>query len=127
MKKLISTFFNHERYQTISFIVTFILLIWFYGCEPECPSPTDPEKQITRAELQIEIDTFIARSENSFADLAKQEELRNLLFQQALLAGQTGIINPFALFTSIGAILGIGATVDNVRKRKTLKKYHITE
>jgi len=122
MKNLLLTLFNHERYQTISIIVSALLLIGFYGCEPRCKSIINPAETVSRAELDIEIDTVIAKANAGYASLESQEELRQLLFEQSIKAASTGTFNPIAVMTSIGAILGLGATVDNVRKRKVIKK-----
>jgi len=121
MAKLLDTLFNHERYQTLSVIAGVLLLIWFWGCQSEVTSLLEPEQKVNRQELELELNSIMAVAEMRFAQMDQQDELKQFLMQQALLVGQTGTINPFALLTSIGAILGIGATVDNVRKRKELK------
>lgn len=122
MKNILDTLFNHERYQTISIIIAAALLLYFYGCEPKCKSITKPRQQVTRAELDAEVESIIAKANIGYISLEQQEELRQLLFQQALTAAATGTINPIALMTSVGALLGLGATVDNVRKRKEIKR-----
>lgn len=122
MKKLLDTLLNHERYQTISLLLATGLLIWFLGCEPKTQSLIDPTQQVTRAQLDIEIDTIISKSNIAYASLEKQEHLREFLLQQALIGASAGTINPLTLFTSLAAILGVGATVDNVRKRKDIKR-----
>lgn len=122
MKKLLTILFNHERYQSISIIVCAALLLYFYGCEPKCKSLIDPSTKINRAELDIEVESIIAKANASYISLEQQEELRQLLFQQALAAASTGSVNPLSLFSSIGILLGVGATVDNVRKRKEIKR-----
>ena len=121
MKKLLDILFNHERYQTIAIITAAVLLLFWWGCQGTAPSLLYPEKQVTRAVLENELDLMLLRAEQGFAKIQQREEIMNLIFQQALIAGQTGTVNPFALLTSIGTILGVGATVDNVRKRKELK------
>lgn len=121
MKKLLDILFNHERYQTLSIALASILLLIWWGCQGRAPSLIDPTKNVTRAELENELDLMLLRAEQGFARIEQREEIMNLIFQQALIAGQTGTINPFALLTSVGTILGVGATVDNVRKRKEIK------
>jgi hypothetical protein len=121
MKKLLETLFNHERYQTIAIITAAVLLLVLWGCQGTAPSLLDPSKQVNRAELQNELDLMLIRAEQGFTKIEQRERIMALVLQQALIAGQTGTINPFALLTSIGTILGVGATVDNVRKRKEIK------
>ncbi len=122
MKKFLELIFNHERYQTIAVIIAGLLLLYFYGCAPKCISILNPPQRITRPQLEIEIDTFIARANIGYATIEQQEEFRDLLWQQSLTYATTGAINPLALLQSLGAIWGIGATVDNVRKRKEIKR-----
>jgi len=122
MLELLKTLFNHERYQTISIIVAALLLIGFYGCEPKCKSIINPAERVTRSELDIEIDTVIAKANAGYASLEQQEDLRSLMFEHALTAASTGTVNPVALLTSVAALLGVGATADNIRKRKQIKK-----
>lgn len=122
MNKLIDILFNHERYQTIATIICAILLICFYGCEVKCKSILNPTEKVTRAELDVEIEALIAKANAGYASLEQQEKLRDILFQQAMSSASTGIFNPIALITSCAGLLGVGATVDNVRKRKEIKR-----
>lgn len=121
MKNLLSTLFNHERYQTIAIIVAFLFLGIFYGCQPQIKSILDPSMRITRAGLDAEIEVFIAKANIGYASLERQEKLQELLFQQSLVSVSTGAFNPIALMTSVAALLGVGAVTDNVRKRKEIK------
>lgn len=115
---------NHERYQTIAVAIMIGLLIWFYGCESKVASLTNPGTQVTRAELKIELNTLLASAEYRYAQLDQQDKLKSMLIEHALLIGQTGAFNPYGLLAMLAGTIGIGATVDNVRKRveiKTLK------
>lgn len=82
----------------------------------------NPAERVTRSELDIEIDTVIAKANAGYASLESQENLRATLLEHALTAASTGTVNPLALITSLTAIIGIGAGADNVRKRKQIKK-----
>jgi len=120
LKKLLD-FLNHERYQVFAIAICVGLLIWFIGCESKVRSITDPSQMVTRNELVAEIDFYLANAEIRFADLDKQDELKQTLLDAALLYGQTGTINPLGLMATLAGVLGIGATVDNVRKRRDLR------
>jgi len=122
MKNLLLTLFNHERYQSVSIITCAVLLLFFYGCEPKCKSIINPNTQSSRSELDAEIEILVSRANSGYASLEQQEQLRQLLFEQTIASATSGTVNPVALMTSIGAILGLGATVDNVRKRKEIKR-----
>jgi len=125
MKKIFAEFLNFAGHNT-GFIVTQLVIvgviIWTQGCNPTTQSLTSPGKQITRAELDVEVDTFIAMAEVRFADLAQKEEFKQTFLEHAMLWSATGAINPMGLVTALLAIGGIGATVDNVTKRRAAAK-----
>lgn len=121
MKKLLLTLFNHERYQSIATIVALGLLIWFFGCESKVESVITPNKKVTRGELRIELDGIVDLIGLRATDLDKQDELKQLLLKNALLIAQGGTVNPVGVITTVAAVLGVGAAVDNVRKRKEIK------
>jgi len=121
MLKKITEFLNHERYQVIAITVCIGLLIWFIGCESKVRSLSDPSVRITRDELASEIDFYLANAEIRFKDLDRQDELKQTILDAALLYGQTGTINPMGLIATLAGVLGVGATVDNVRKRRDLR------
>lgn len=121
MKKLLSTLFNHERYQAIAFTITIGLTIWLISCDSKVRSITNPAVKVTRAELQNELDYYLSQVNTRIDDLDRQDEVKKALFDASLLMAQGGAINPIAIITTMAAIGGIGATVDNVRKRKRIK------
>ena len=117
----LKSFFNHERYQVIAFAVTFAITIWLYGCPSKVPSLSTPSILVTRDQLQIELDTLLASAQAKFAALDKQDEFKQTLFESALVWARTGSLNPIGIITAMAAIAGVGATVDNVRKRREIK------
>lgn len=123
MKKLLSNLINHERYQSIAIIVCIGLLLIFYGCESQVASLVRPDQRVGRQEFINEVNQFLNLAEIRIANLDKQDAIRAKLFEIGLLTAQTGAFNPIGLITAMAGILGVGATVDNVRKRRDLKKW----
>jgi len=121
MKKLLVNLFNHNRYQTISILSVLLLLSIWLGCEPKAQSIRNPSQKINRAQLESELDSIIVQVQNSVDDMDRKERILNYLFQQALIVAESGTVNPVGILTSLGAILGLGAGVDNVRNRKKIK------
>lgn len=115
-------FFNHNRYQTVSTFLVAMVLIWTYACQPQVASMQSPGIKVNRAELQMELEHFIALAEIRFADLQKQNELRQTLFEHTTLWATTGTINPIGVLMSVGTLLGLGAVTDNVRTKIKNKK-----
>lgn len=126
MKKLLNELFNHERYQTISIILTVIFLLLMYSCRPQCNSILDPSKKITREELNGEIALLQSRIDSELKNIEQQEAIRTLLLSLAQNYAATGVFNPLSALTGAIALLGTGAVIDNARKRRDLKKYEST-
>jgi len=121
MKKILN-FLNHERYQVAAVIVCLVIVFAGLCCESQTRSLLDPAQKVSRAELRVEIDAFIANAEMRYADLDRQDELKSLLYEHLMLWSATGTFNPAALVPLLASVLGVGAIADNVRKRRDIKK-----
>ena len=106
----------------VSTIIGGVLLVFAYGCEPETKSLLDPDEKVNRTQLQSELEFLIATSHARFQDLDRQQQFRDMILQQSVLIAETGTVNPVGLLTSLLAILGVGATADDIRLRKQRKK-----
>ena len=108
-------FLDHWRYTALAtFLVSSLA-----GCafiQPKAPSLVDPKLQVTRPQLDAEVESFLARAKASYAELEREE----LLVQELLSQGS-------ALIKTIpgpwGGILGaalatfsLALTADNRRK-----------
>ncbi|MBA7670359.1 hypothetical protein ES703_78504 [subsurface metagenome] len=113
---------NHERYQSIAVLLIIGFLLWFYGCDSKCNSLTRPNTQVTRSELTLEIQSLQGLADLRYADLDRQDAFRTAVIEQALIVGQTGTFNPYGVIAMLAGTIGIGATIDNVRKRTEIKK-----
>ena len=114
--------FNHERYQIITVILVSFFVSWLTCCASTTESMLDPNQQVTRNELQAEMDLLLARCSDRVKNLDQQDALKTLIAENALLFTETGTINPVGLVTTVFGVLGLGAAVDNMRRRKDAKK-----
>ena len=121
MTGIFKVFANGERYQSVSIILICLALVWFFACEPKARSVMEPTKKYTRAQMEAELHYTIQMYEARFAELDQWDRLIALAFQQGQLLAAGGTINPVGLLASVGAVFGVGATIDNVRKRKEIK------
>lgn len=121
MFKKITDFLNHERYQAIAIALICALLVWLYSCESKVRSVQNPSVMVTRSELSTEVDYYLSQVEIRLVSLDRQDELKQLLTTQALLFAQGGQINPYGVIAAVLGIIGVGATIDNVRKRQVIK------
>jgi len=92
--------------------------LYAFGCQPKTKSLIQPDRKVNRSELNIEIDMLLAQYENRVADIERQEQLKNFIFEQTLVVAQGTTPNPVGIITALFAILGAGATADDVRLRR---------
>ena len=88
-------------------LVTIAFAIYCYGCEPQTASLVTPHKLINRQELQLELDQLIGLAQLRMVDLDKQEQLRSIVLQNALILVQGQPFNPLGLITAIAAVYGV--------------------
>lgn len=117
LKKL-KLWLNHERYQVVSVVLVIVFVIWIQGCPSTCTSLLDETRKVTRNELQAELDLLHTRAADRVETLDQQDLLKGAIAENALLFTTTGTFNPVGLMTVVFSILGVGATVDNIRRRK---------
>jgi len=111
---------NGELLTVIGIVCAAGLLLWTYSCTPTTQSLLTPQTQVSRLELLAEVEMFNARLQGRIENLEQQEQFRSLLFDQAAIVGSGGTLNPLGILTSLAAVLGLGATADNIRKRKVI-------
>ncbi len=113
--------FNHERYQIVTAILVCFFVSWMQCCASTTKSLLDPNQKVTRGELKAEMDLMLARCADRVEHLDQQDAFKNAIAENALLFTETGTINPIGLVTTVFGVLGLGAVVDNVRRRKDAK------
>jgi len=105
---------NYVQICTVIFGIVFLLFI--YSCEPKVESLIHPGKDVTGSVLKIELETLLAIAKSRQADLAKQNELRNMILNNIMLVAETGTISPIGALTSIFAFYGIGSAANSTKK-----------
>lgn len=105
----------------ISLLVTVGICIYLTACEPKVKSLNKVNHLVTRAELQVEFDNIIDKFELRMIALDKQERLRELIMQNALLIAQGQPFNPVGILTGLAAIYGAIQGGTNVSKRVKLR------
>lgn len=98
------------------------MLIWAFGCESTVVSMMDPTKKITRAELELESDYLIGRLKCKLNELDKQDEIKQLMIDQANIFATTGTFNPTGLLNTGISIAAIAFGLDRNRKLKIAVK-----
>jgi len=101
-----------------------VLLLISMGCPSKVTSLIDSTKRVTRAELQIELDHFIASAGIKLDQLDKQDELRDIVLKNAFIMVETGTFNPLAIATALFALYGAGNAVNQTKNAVKKKINH---
>ena len=107
---------------TIALILLTAFLFWGFACPPTVTSLHDPTVKITRPELQIELDTLIATAEYKLASLDEQQQLRDVIFENATQMVTTGQINPVGIMTLLAGLYGLTRAGKDVKDKVIAKK-----
>jgi len=110
-------FIRHNSGVVIGSAMIPFVLIFAYSCQSVVISSLSPGKKINRQQLVNEVDFFLAEAEAKFSDLDRQDLVKNTIFNSILDLAQGTTPNPAGIALVIGNILGLGAVIDNVRKR----------
>jgi|GEM_PF-1946420 len=126
--QIIWSFIRHNSGIIISSAMIPFVLIFAYSCQSVVVSSLQTGEKVTRAELVSEVDFFLTQAELKFADLDRQDLVKETIFNSLVEVAQGGQVNPLGVLLMAGNLLGLGAVVDNVRKRthiNTLKGGHV--
>ena len=97
-------------------LISSFMLLWAAGCPATVASPLRPDTKLTRAEMQIELDTLLATYQNRLTSLDEEERLRKLILQNAFVIAQAGSVNPLSILTTLLAFYGAGSGVQTATK-----------
>ena len=122
---------RHNLGLSVEMVLVIGLLIWFVGCESQVASPISGDmvtRPVLLSEYNIEVDkrlaelaTLQANTELSEKELDRQDALKQGLAKIGVSLLEGGAINPSGVATSLLALLGVGAVVDNKVKDRVIK------
>lgn len=112
---------RHNQFLTSAAVIVVVLGVWLIGCESKVQSPFNPERDVTRQQLQNEVDKYMADIELAYVDLDKQDLFKQKLFEIGVVAAQGGTINPVGAGITLLGILGVGAVADNRKKDSVIR------
>jgi len=102
-------FLKKHYIEVISLIFGIVFTIICYGCEPKVKSLDSDVRLVNRQEFKIELDRLLALAELRLAQLDQQDQIRGLIFNNAVSLAQGNQISPFGIITAIGAIYGFSS------------------
>ena len=113
----------------IIYSVTIGVMLYLYACESQVRSLDGSNRLINRAELQAELDAFLDKYDIRFASLDRQDKVRALVINNALMVTQGQPFNPAGIITGIAALYGITqatsktkGVIKNARAKRTNNK-----
>jgi arginine exporter protein ArgO len=112
-------FLNDHHWPIIGGILILSLLFWLFGCQSKVNSLLDPNRKVTRAELQNETAYLIGQAKTKLADLDDQDAVKKLIIDQASMFSTTGTFNPSGL---LNTIVSIGAISFGMNRNQIVKK-----
>lgn len=102
-----------------------VFMIYFgYGCESRTQSLNTENKQVNREELQMELETLMSLAQIRKLDLDKQDRIRTIILDNALILIEGSQVNPLGIITGILGLYGFTQGTKNVTEvvKKTVKK-----
>lgn len=88
-------------------VVTVAFMLFAYACEPKELSLLNKGVKVTRPELQLELDQLLALADLRMVGFEKQERIRAIILQNAMILVQGQPMNPIGILTGIASIYGI--------------------
>jgi len=128
----IAEWIRHNQGMVLSLIVMVAVAVWTFGCESKVTSIVNPAKMVNAQELELEIELETARLnlelehligqvEIKKVDLARQDAIKQKLYDFAAITVDAGTVNPAGVLSLAFSILGVGAVIDNRIKDKVIK------
>lgn len=93
------------------------LMIYFYGCYPRVKSLLDNTRMVTRQELQLEFNQIIDLAEIRILDLDRQDKIRTIIMENALVLVRGQPLNPVGIITAVAAVYGAGQAGCSITKK----------
>lgn len=113
MLKNIAKWLSKNKAKIITWCVTGFVLFYMYACESQVRSLNNSKRLVNRAELQAEFNHFIDTADIRFASLDRQDKLRAIILNNALIVMQGQPFNPVGLITAMLSVYGVAQAAKN--------------
>lgn len=87
-----------------------------YGMQSKCPSLINPERMVTRDELQNELNYLIGQAKVRAADLDRQDEIKQQLLDAPNIIAMGGGVNASGILNLAASIGGIAFGLQQRKK-----------
>jgi hypothetical protein len=121
MVKLLQSL-NGEKFQILCFVLSAFIWLFYFGCESKVQSSLDPSAKVNRAQLEKEVELYLAKIDERFATLDLQDHIRKTISDNMAIVAGGGTFNGLGILASLFSVFGVGAAIDNLRYRKKVKE-----
>lgn len=101
-------FMNDNHWYIIAGVIILGMMFWAYGCESRVMSLLDPNKQVNRSELKVELEYVVGIAGTRVEDLDRQDEMKTALFNALTLISTGGQINSMGVLNLAATVMAIG-------------------
>jgi len=119
------TWIKEHKTILITILATVGIIFYLYACESKVKSLDGTNHLIDRQELQLQLNHFIDTAQLRFASLDRQDKIRAIILQNALVLIQGQPFNPIGIITAAAAVYGVsqgGQNITKVVKEKRKKR-----
>ena len=98
-------------------VIANVICLWVMACPPTTESLINGRPDVTREELQLELETITNTAKFRMAHLDQQDQLRDIILQNAVLIIENGSVNPLGIITGLLALYGAGSALTKGKKK----------
>lgn len=104
---------KENKKTVIAYVVTIGVLVYLYACESQVRSLDGSKRLVTRVELQAELNSYLDKVDIRFASLDRQDKLREIILNNAMIVIQGQPFNPAGLITAAMTLYGVTQAAKN--------------
>jgi len=119
---------KNKRMITV-YVVVIGMMIYLYACESRVRSLDGSRRLVSRIELEAELNAYLDKVDIRFASLDRQDKLRAVILNNAMIVMQGQPFNPMGLVTGVLALYGVTqaskkttGAIKNVRAKRANNK-----
>ena len=123
------TWVKKNKRMIIMYSVTIGVFVFLYACESRVRSLDGSRSLVTRPELQAQLNHYLDTVDIRFASLDRQDKIRAIILNNAMIVVQGNPFNPVGLLTGLLSLYGIqqagkktSGAIKNVRAKRAANK-----
>ncbi len=97
----------------VMYSVTIGVFMFLYACESRVRSLDGSKRLVNRAELNAQLNHYLDTVDIRFASLDRQDKLRSLILNNAMIVIQGNPFNPIGMLTGVLSLYGITQAAKN--------------